>query len=96
MRIRSFSLAVVMLCIGFISTPALACSMAGEGHHVGKQVTAIDADAGTFTIIDVESNAPIQFHASKALLDIVSEGPGPVLVSYEDRDGELVATDITY
>ncbi len=94
MVMRSFSL--FLLLAGLVAAPVYACSMAGEGNHVGKQVTAVDADAGTFTIIDVESNGPIQFHASEALLSQVSEGPGPVLVSFEDHDGQLVATDITY
>ncbi len=85
-----------VLLLASLITPVFACSMAGEGNHVGKQVTAVDVDAGTFTIIDVESNSPIQFSASKDLLAKVSKGPGPVLVSYEDQDGQLVAVDITY
>lgn len=94
MLLRSFSLLVLLS--GFIATPVLACSMAGEGKHVAKQVTAVDAEAGTFTIVDAQSNGPIQFSASKDLLAKISEGPGPVLVSYEDQDGKLVAVDITY
>ncbi|MBL1432437.1 hypothetical protein JYT96_00365 [Gammaproteobacteria bacterium AH-315-C21] len=94
MFVRSLSLLVMIG--GFIAAPVFACSMAGEGNHVGKQVTAVDVEAGTFTIVDAQSNGPIQFSASKDLLVKVSEGPGPVLVSYEDRDGELVATDIAY
>ncbi|PCH61648.1 MAG: hypothetical protein COC05_00440 [Gammaproteobacteria bacterium] len=96
MRIRLFSVVAVLLFLIVMSSPVFACSMAGEGKHVGKQVTAVDADAGTFTIIDIQSSGPIQFSASKDLLLKVNEGPGPVLVSYEDKDGELIATEITY
>ena len=94
MLVRSISLLALLLAM--VATPAFACSMAGPGKHVGKQVTAVDAEAGTFTIVDAQSNGPIQFSANKALLDKVGEGPGPVLVSFEDHDGELVATDISY
>lgn len=94
MLVRSISLLVLLF--GISAVPAFACSMAGPGNHVGKQVTAVDTESGTFTIVDVESNGPIQFRASEELLAKVSEGPGPVLVSYEDHDGELVATEITY
>lgn len=94
MLVRSISLLILLLAMA--ATPVFACSMAGPGNHVGKQVTAVDVEAGTFTIVDVESNGPIEFNASKELLNKVSEGPGPVLVSFEDHDGKLVATDIAY
>ncbi len=94
MLVRSLTLVAALLA--FVAAPAYACSMAGEGKHVGKQVTAVNADAGTFTIIDVESNGPVEFHAGEDVLSFVKEGPGPVLVSYEDHEGRLVATDVAY
>jgi len=96
MFVRLFCLAVVLVCLGFVASPVFACSMVGEGKHVGKQVTAVDVDEGTFTIIDAQSNGSIQFSASKDLLLKVSEGTGSVLVSYEENDGDLIATDVTY
>lgn len=78
-----------------VSTTGWACKMAGENKHVGV-VTKVDQVSGTFTIRDAETNAPIVFAANREMLSNASHAQGPVMVSYENRQKQLVAVDINY
>src|SRR3569833_1327099 len=60
---------------------AWACDGAGQNKHVGE-VTKIDKTAGTFTIHDVQTNAPITFKASKEILDHAAKAKGQVMVGF--------------
>lgn len=72
---------------------AWACDGAGHNKHVGD-VLKVDTTAGTFTIHDVETNAPITFQASKEVLEYAAKAKGQVLVSYEKSGDKLKAKDI--
>jgi len=72
---------------------AWACDGAGQNKHVGE-VTKIDKTAGTFTIHDVQTNAPITFKASKEILDHAAKAKGQVMVGYEKSGDALKAKDI--
>lgn len=74
---------------------ASACEVAGPNKHVGR-VSAVDGAASTFTIVDAETRAPITFKATKAILKDVSGAQGQVMVSYEEKGGELVASDVHF
>ncbi len=87
---------VLLLCLSFSGgTPVLACSVAGPNKHVG-QVMSVDKKAGTFTIMDAQTNAPISFTASAAILDEAAKATGTVMVSYEKIGNRLVAKDIHF
>ncbi len=83
----------VLLVIG--SSAVLACKAAGPNKHVGE-VTTVDAEAATFTIMDAETNLPITFSASKGILKDVSHAEGQIMVSYEDNGGNLTAVDVHF
>ncbi len=78
-----------------VASPVLACSAAGPDKHVG-QVTAVDAKAGTFTVMDAETRKPITFSASSEIIKDAAKSNGSVMVSYEKSDGKLVAKDIHF
>jgi hypothetical protein len=87
------ALAAVLLLM--VSSSGWACKMAGENKHVGV-VTKVDQVAGTFTIHDAETNAPIVFSANREILSNAAHAQGQVMVSYENREKQLVAVDIDY
>jgi len=78
-----------------VSATGWACKMAGDHKHVGV-VTKVDQVAGTFTIIDAETNKPIVFSADRKMLSNAEHAQGQVMVSYENRAKQLVAVDINY
>ena len=78
-----------------VSATGWACKMAGENKHAGV-VTKVDQVAGTFTIRDAETNAPIVFSASRETLSNAAHAQGQIVVSYENREKQLVAVDINY
>ena len=78
-----------------VSAAGWACKMAGENKHVGV-VTKVDQVAGTFTIRDAETNAPIVFSANREMLSNAEHAQGQVMESYENREKQLVAVDINY
>ncbi|MEJ2552764.1 MAG: hypothetical protein P8079_01820 [Gammaproteobacteria bacterium] len=78
-----------------MSATGWACKMAGDHKHVGM-VTKVDPVAGTFTIIDAETNKPIVFSADRKVLSNAEHAQGQVMVSYENRAKQLVAVDINY
>ncbi len=76
------------------SSITLACSAMGPKTHVG-QITEIDREHKTLTIMDVETQKPITFSLDNKLLLAVNSASGQVIVRYRDGDnGELVATNI--
>ncbi len=78
-----------------VSSAGWACKMAGTNKHVGV-VTKVDQVSGTFTIRDAETNAPIVFAANREMLSNASHAQGQVMVSYENREKQLVAVDLNY
>ena len=78
-----------------VSATGWACKMAGDHKHVGV-VTKVDQMSGTFTIRDAETNAPIVFSANREMLSNAQHAQGPIMVSYENREKQLVAVDISY
>lgn len=78
-----------------VSAPGWACKMAGANKHVGV-VTKVDEVAGTFTILDAETQKPIVFSASRKMLSNAEHAQGQVMVSYENHEKQLVAVDINY
>ncbi len=93
MRKQPFIILMVVLVL--FATPALACSVAGPNKHVG-QVTAVNAKAGTFTILDAETRKPIVFTASDGLIKEAAKAKGSVMVGYKQTNGMLVAKDIHF
>ena len=78
-----------------VSATGWACKMAGDHKHVGV-VSKVDEMAGTFTIIDAETNKPIVFSADRKMLSNAEHAQGQIMVSYENRAKQLVAVDIKY
>lgn len=78
-----------------VSATGWACKMAGDHKHVGV-VTKVDQVAGTFTIRDAETNKPIVFSANREMLSNAEHAQGQIMVSYENREKQLVAVDINY
>jgi len=86
-------LAVIM---GISSSFAFACGGADSGKHIGSMLN-INAENSTFTIRDMESNAPITFNASTDIMKQVKKANGQIMVNYEeDDDGSLVATSVAF
>ncbi|MDX8392737.1 MAG: hypothetical protein R8K53_09280 [Mariprofundaceae bacterium] len=95
MRKHIFIIMAVASLAVFSATPALACSAAGPGKHVG-QVSAVDSKARTFTIMDAETGKPIVFAASASILKNAAQAKGSVMVSYKKANDKLVAQDIHF
>jgi len=87
--------ALTAVLLSIVSSAGWACEMAGENKHVGV-VTKVDQVTGTFTIIDAETNAPIVFSANREILSNAAHAQGQVMVSYENREKQLVAVDIDH
>lgn len=83
---------LISTALGF-SGGVWACDGAGHNKHIGN-VTNVDVQAGTFTILDMETNAPITFKASKEVLKEASGAKGPVTVAYEKSGESLQAKKI--
>jgi len=76
------------------SSATLACSAMGPKTHVGN-ITDIDRDHQTLTIMDAETQKPITFSVDNKQLLALNSSSGQVIVRYRDGDnGELVATSI--
>jgi len=97
LHMKRLILAILMMAGLTISAvvPAQACTVAGPNKHVG-QVLSVDNKAGTFTIMDAQTNAPISFTASTAILGEAAKATGAVMVSYIKSGDRLVAKDIHY
>jgi hypothetical protein len=75
------------------SGAAWACKGMGDNTHVGV-ITQVSAEEGRLTITDAETRGPIEFSAASAMLTPLNVGDR-VVVSYETRDGKLIATTVT-
>ncbi|MFQ5354941.1 MAG: hypothetical protein ACE5DY_00385 [Mariprofundaceae bacterium] len=75
------------------NTSAWACDAARPNTHIGP-VTSVDDSGGTFTIIDAQTQRPISFFASKAVLKEAAQAKSPVAVSFREDNGRLIALDV--
>ena len=71
----------------------MACSAAGPDKHVGS-VTAVDQQAGIFTILDAEKRTPITFVANEQVLSHLAAAKRAVIVPFEQADGGLAAREV--
>ena len=69
--------------------PAWSCDMAGPNTHVGL-ISSVDPNARTLTIIDAQTNAPITFLVSDAMLRSVHKDMR-ITVHYTKQGNALVA-----
>jgi hypothetical protein len=76
-----------------VQTASFACDAMGDDKHVGS-VTGVDAKAGTFTIMDAQLRKPLTFLASTAVLEQANSASGRLTVTFEQKDGQLIATGI--
>jgi hypothetical protein len=72
--------------------PAVACDNMGPGKHVG-QVVAVDPAAGTITIMDAQTRAPISFSADKQTLEPIRTQRN-VIISFRTEGDRLVVEAI--
>lgn len=86
-------LLIVAICSFASYQAAFACSAAGDNKHVGT-VTSVNEQSKTFTIMDMEQRRPITFSAAAELLDKANSTSSVITVTYEEKDGQLVALEI--
>ncbi len=72
---------------------AFACAGAGDNKHIGM-VTSIDEQTKTFTIMDMEQRKPITFSAAAELLEKANSASSVITVTFEEKDGQLIAIEI--
>ncbi|MFQ5469145.1 MAG: hypothetical protein ACE5EH_02435 [Gammaproteobacteria bacterium] len=86
--------ALLISFLTFFSINSFACSAMGPNTHVGN-ITAVDNDAKTFTIQDVETNKPITFHMNEKVMLSLTGASGQIVVRYSGEEkGNLIATSI--
>lgn len=77
-----------------LSAPLFACEAAGANTHVGN-IVSVDAKTRTLTIMDMATQAPIQFALNDALMIKLNGLNGQVVVRYSgEEQGKLIATQI--
>jgi hypothetical protein len=82
---------IVSICVLASYQGVFAC---GDGNkHMGK-VTAVNEESKTFTIMDMELQKPITFSAADNILKEAAGSSSTVTVTYEEKDGELIALEI--
>jgi len=86
-------LLIVAICSLVSYQTAFACGGAGDHKHIGM-VTAIDEQMKTFTIMDMELRKPITFSAVADILGKAASATSAVTVTYEEKDGQLIAIEI--
>jgi len=90
-KITTLCFALIAL---FASSVTLACSAMGPKTHVGN-ITEIDRDHHTLTIMDAETQKPITFSVDNKQLLALNSSAGQVIVRYRDgENGELIATSV--
>lgn len=78
----------------FLSAPVFACEAAGANTHVGN-IVSVNPQTRTLTIMDMATQAPIQFALNDALLIKLNGLSGQVVVRYSgEEQGKLIATQI--
>jgi len=84
----------LILAVLLASSGALACSAMGPKTHVGN-ITEIDRNQQTLTIMDAETQQPITFSVDNKQLMALNSSSGQVIVRYRDgNDGKLIATSV--
>jgi hypothetical protein len=66
--IHRLFVSVLVVVISAVVVPSWACDAMGPNRHVGV-VIKIEPNAGTFTIIDAQTEKPITFMAQRHILD---------------------------
>jgi hypothetical protein len=69
--IHRLFVSVLVVVISAVVVPSWACDAMGPNRHVGV-VTKIEPNAGTFTIIDAQTERNMTFTASKKILDVLA------------------------
>jgi hypothetical protein len=69
--IHRLLVSVLVVVISAVVVPSWACDAMGPNRHVGV-VTKIEPNAGTFTIIDAQTERNMTFTASKKILDVLA------------------------
>lgn len=69
--IHRLFVSVLVVVISAVVVPSWACDAMGPNRHVGI-VTKIEPNAGTFTIIDAQTERNMTFTASKKILDMLT------------------------
>ena len=82
---------IVVLSTVAVDT-ALACTAAGKNKHVGV-VTQLNAASRQVTIKDAETGSAIVFVSEPTLIAPLKIGD-QVTVSYEEKDGKMIANAI--
>ncbi len=85
---------LIVVMYSLVSYQAVfACSGAGDNKHIGM-VISIDEQTKTFTIMDMELRKPITFSAVADILGKVANATSTIAVTYEEKDGQLIAIEI--
>lgn len=69
--IHRLFVSVLVVVSSAVVVPSWACDAMGPNRHVGV-VTKIEPNAGTFTIIDAQTERNMTFTASKKILDVLA------------------------
>lgn len=82
--------------LALTSSTVMACGGENSGQHFGKVVSA-NPGKSTFTILDMETRAPVTFRANDEIIAGVQKISGQaVKVNYEENDeGALNAVGVT-
>lgn len=85
----------LVLAVTLLAGPAFALNVPGLKHHVTGNITSVDRDSNSFTVMDDKSQKSFTFNAKDpGMLRAISKGEH-VRVSYSKKDNQLMATDIT-
>jgi len=91
---KTTTLSGLALAALLASSTTLACSAMGPKTHVGN-ITEIDRNQHTLTIMDAETQQPITFSVDNKQLLALNSSSGQVIVRYRDGDdGKLIATSV--
>jgi len=90
-------IAAVVVAVGsvLVSAPSWGCSAVGPNKHVGL-LLEIDNAAGSFTVLDAQTNRPISFIADERILNELGNVKGQILVDFEAEGSKLRATGVEY
>ena len=85
----------LLLVVAVMTVPAFALSVPGMKHHETGRISAIDKDAGTFTVTGDKDQKKYTFEMKdRAKLATLRTGEH-VRVSYKKEGAKLVATQVT-
>ncbi len=89
---KMITVAALSAFLAFTASPVWSCSMAGPNTHIGV-VTAVNASANTFTMIDAETRHPITLIATPELLKGMRKHQ-QITVTFQKTGKNLTATTI--